>query len=502
MTHILNFSPGFLRAWAAFSVAFALVLSQGTARAQSNDTSSSGTGNSTSSTSGSTASGTVTTPDNGVSPDGTMPSPSGDARVPPPTSLLTGQPLWSTMSPLRWSHLSLLSLSATGIYDTNYSQSQQSVPGTEMGMISAIAAFSIRHNRSAIDLQYRPSIWYVNGHLNKDWSGHLVDLQTAFAITPRDTLVMSDRFRYTPSRNPLTDQGFSADFSNFLLTENPFLVQGTTALMNNFAVTLTHVIDGANRLEFQASQEFVKLTQPPITPQPQIICIPGLPFCIIEPGPPPKGPVVQVQPTLGLTAKWTHQFNARSSFNINYGFQRAWLRGTFEQDTEYNHIGAGYTRGLTESVTISLEAGPTFQQSVHIPGPSPLNSSVGLQGEADLFKRFRNGDAVLSVQRQYSFAGQFSDSAHTTIQGSVNQKFGTRWGVTGGASMIRQEFSQHSPTYGYTTWADVSYSLARSWSLFSGWRYLHLTNSAQGYAPRNSIYGGIRWGWSPEQPHD
>src|SRR5581483_9188056 len=139
-------------------------------------------------------------------------------------------------------------------------------------------------------------------------------------------------------------------------------------------------------------------------------------FCIIEPGPPPKGPVVQVQPTLGLTAKWTHQFNSRSSFNINYGFQRAWLRGTFEQDTESNHIGAGYTRGLTESVTISLEAGPTFQQSVRIPGPSPLNSSVGLQGSADIFKPFGTGTPLFSFQRGTSFGGQFSAPAHKTFK--------------------------------------------------------------------------------------
>src|SRR5579864_6400936 len=504
MTHLLSFSPRFLRAWAAFSVVLLLVLSQGNARAQSSDSSSgsSGAASTSASPSGGTATGSVTTPDGGVSPDGTMPSPSSEARVPPPTSLQTGQPLWSAVSPLRWSHLSLLSLSASGIYDSNYESSKQSVPGTELGMIQAIAAFSIRHNRSALDLQYRPSLWYVNGHLNKDWAGHLLDLQTSFAITPRDTLTFADQFHYTPSRNPLTDQGFSADFTNFMLLQNPFLLQGTTALINNFSGTLTHVIDGSNQLVFQGAQQFVRLTQPPVTPQPNILCIPGLPFCIIEPGPPPKGEVLQVQPSMNLTGKWIHQFDARSNFSLNYGFQKTWLRGTYEMNTQSHHFGAGYSRGLTETVMLTLEGGPTWFQSQPLANAtSRPSSNVGLQGEASIFKRLRRGGIVASIQRQYNFAGQFSDAAHTTIMGSIDQHLTTKFGVDGGADVIRQEFSNHSPDYGYTAWGGVTYNLSRSWSVFSRYNYLHLTGSAQGYAPRSSAYGGIRWGWSPDQPN-
>src|SRR5579884_3735667 len=199
MTPIFSICPGFLRAWAAFSVAFVLVLAQGTARAQTNDTSSSGSsGASSTSTSGSTPSGAVTTPAGGVAPDGTMESPSGEARVPPPTSIETGQPLWSAISPVRWGHLSLLSASASAVYDSNFQLAQQGSPAqsSEVGFLQFVAAFSIRKNRYSVDLQYMPSLWYTNSHLSKNWYGNDVSFHTGFALSPRDTLTITDTFHY------------------------------------------------------------------------------------------------------------------------------------------------------------------------------------------------------------------------------------------------------------------------------------------------------------------
>ncbi len=501
MTPIFSICPGFLRAWAAFSVAFVLVLAQGTARAQTNDTSSSGSsGASSTSTSGSTPSGAVTTPAGGVAPDGTMESPSGEARVPPPTSIETGQPLWSAISPLRWGRLSLLSASASAVYDSNFQLAQQGSPAqsSEVGFLQFVAAFSIRKNRYSVDLQYMPSLWYTNSHLSKNWYGNDVSFHTGFALSPRDTLTITDTFHYLPAGSPLNGMGFSANFTNFLLLENPFLAQGTKSLFNTLTGDLEHVIDSRNRVNFTVTQGYYSLTAPPFTPKPNIICLPGLPFCFVQPGPPPKAAYTQSRPSLNLSAMWTHQFDSRNTLTVNYSFERDWLRGTFESDTEFQHIGVGYIRNVTPSVTASFEGGPTFSASKPIPGR--VHNTVGLSGTASIFKTFHyGGGLVASVNRSYSFAGVFSDSAHTSFNLGYSQRVHTKWNFNVGDSYLIQEFSNAPRTYGYTAWAGSNYSLSRSWSVFSGLNYFRTTGSVIGYAPRTSVYGGIRWGWSPEQ---
>lgn len=495
------------RALTRIAVVLALLL--GTAWAQSNDSSSTSSGNSSTGSSGSgsanggSASGTVSATGSETATDGTSESASSDARVPPPTSLQTGQPLLSAISPLRWGHLSLLSASATGIYDGNYqlAQTSSAAQGTEIGMLQLMADFSIRKNRSALDLQYRPSLWYTNGHLNKDWYGHEILFQTSYALTPRDTLTITDHFRYTPQYNPLTAAGFSADFTNFLLAQNPFLAQGTKSLVNNFDAGIEHLIDARNHLDFQVRQDYISVTAPPITPKPQIICFPGLPFCFIKPGPVPKGPLEQRRPSLGFLGTWTHRFDDRNTLTLNYSFERDWFLGTYESNVDFQHIGAGYTRIMTPTVTISLEGGPTFysSQPITASGAGHVHNTVGLQGVASIFKRFLSGGVVASVARNYQFTGLYSDYFNTTFNLSVEQRFRKKFGVSIGSSYVIQQFSAAPSVHGYTTWADTDYQLARSWAVFSGVHYLHTAGAIYGYAPRTSVFGGVRWSWAPER---
>src|SRR5690242_6517264 len=216
MTRIPNISAGHaLRALAVACLTSMLILSQGTAWAQSGDTGTSSSGSSAPAASGGdTASSSDTGP---KVVEGTAP----EARIPPPTSLDTGQPLWSSISPLRWSHLSLLSASFVNIYDTNYNLGQQSSSSSNVQMFQATAAFSLHHNRSALDVQWQPSFWYANSTFNRNLTGNLLDLQTSYAFSAKTTLTANDRFSYIPGLSPLSQGGLSANYSNLLLLLNP-----------------------------------------------------------------------------------------------------------------------------------------------------------------------------------------------------------------------------------------------------------------------------------------
>jgi hypothetical protein len=498
MTRIPNISAGHaLRALALACLTSILVLSQGIAWAQSGDTGSSSSGSTTSSgTSAPAASGgdTATSSDTGPKVvEGTAP----EARIPPATSLDTGQPLWSSISPLRWSHLSLLSASFVNIYDTNYNLGQNSASSSNVQMFQATAAFSIHHNRSALDVQWQPSFWYANSTFNHNLTGNLLDLQTSYAFSAKTTLTATDRFSYIPGLSPLSQGGLSANYSNLLLLLNPFLAQGTKELINNFGVTVDHVIDGQNHLTFNAAQDFVRLSSPPVTPKPQIICLPGLPFCFIEPGPPPKAALLQVRPSINAGVTWSHQPDARNTYKLIYNVDREFLRGTFENDTLYHHIGFGYNRMMTERTSIALEAGPTFSQSRSLPDEIVRNH-IAATGSATLFHTFSNGGFAISAERSYNFSGLFSDSANTRVDFTITRSLTRKWQLAGGASYIRQEFSFASPAHGTTENVRVSYPLKRSISVFASYYYLRTGGSTQPTAPRSSVSGGISWSWVPE----
>src|SRR5581483_7612870 len=394
MTRIPNISAGHaLRALAVACLTSMLILSQGTAWAQSGDTGTSSSGSSAPAASG----GDTASPSGDSGPkvvEGTAP----EARIPPPTSLDTGQPMWSSISPLRWSHLSLLSASFVNIYDTNYNLGQQSSSSSNVQMFQATAAFSIHHNRSALDVQWQPSFWYANSTFNRNLSGNLLDLQTSYALSAKTTLTANDRFSYIPGLSPLSQGGLSANYSNLLLLLNPYLAEGTKQLINNFGLTVDHLIDGQNHLTFNASQSFVRMSSPPITPKPQIICLPGLPFCFFKPGPPPKAALLQVRPSVNAGVTWTHQPDARNTYKLIYTIDREFLRGSFENDTLYHHLGLGYNRMLTERTTIGLEGGPTFSQSRSLP-QEVVQNHIAATGSITLFHTFSNGGFALSAER-------------------------------------------------------------------------------------------------------
>lgn len=429
-----------------------------------------------------------------------MESPSGEARIPPPTSLQTGQPLWSAISPLRWGHLSLLSASFVNVYDTNYNLGQQSASSSNVEMLSGIAAFSIRKNRSSVDLQWRPEMWYANSRLNKNFLGNMLDFQTSYAFSARTTMTVIDRFNYTPELSPLSQGGLSANYTNLLLLLNPFLATGTKQLINNLGVTVEHVVDGQNKLSFTGTQAFVRLSQPPFTPPPKIVCLPGLPFCFIQPGPPPKGPLLQERPTLEGGVTWTHQADARNTYKVLYNVDREWLRGTYEADTLYHHIGLGYDRMLTEKTSLNLEGGPTFSQSRSQPSDVVTNH-VAATGSITLFHSFQQGGLALSAARSYNFSGLFSDSANTRLDFTVTRMLTRKWELAGGASYIRQEFSFASPANGTTEFVTSNYRLTRMLSFFSAYYYLRTAGSIQPMAPRQSISAGVSWSWSPDMNH-
>ncbi|HZU45355.1 MAG TPA: hypothetical protein VE994_21940 [Terriglobales bacterium] len=501
MTLIPNFvALGTLRSVALACVASALIFSPGQTWAQSSDSSSSSssTSGSSSTTTSTPASGTATgTAASGGPTDQTMDSPSGEARVPPPTSLSTGQPLWSAISPLRLGRLSLLSASFVDIYDTNYNLAQGSGSGSNVEEFSGLVAYSIRKNRSSLDLQWQPSFWYANSTFSRNLAGNLLSFQTSYAFSARTSMTLVDRFSYIPRLSPLSSGGLSANYTNFLLLLNPYLATGTKQIINNMGVTVEHIIDGQNRLTFVISQDFVRLSEPPITPKPQIICLPGLPFCFIKPGPPPKGPILQERPTISAGVTLTHQADARNTYKLIYNIDREFLRGTFEEDTLYHHIGLGYDRALTDRTSLRLEAGPTIAQARSLP-QRVVTTSVNATGSASLFHAFQEGGVALSVSRSYDFSGQFSDSANTRVDGTINRNVGKKWEFSGGASYVRQEYSFASPSNGTTEFARASYKLTRSVSFFTGYYYIHFGGTSQALAPRHSISGGVTWSWSPD----
>lgn len=489
-----------MRTLAVVCLLSALIFSQGPAWAQSSDSSSSTS--TTSTTSSTPASGQTTsgTPAAGGAADQTIESPSGEARIPPPTSLQTGQPLWSAISPLRWGHLSLLSASFVNVYDTNYNLGQQSGSSSNVEMLSGIAAFSIRKNRSALDLQWQPSLWYANSTFNRNLLGNLLDFQTSYAFSARTSMTIVDRFSYIPELSPLSQGGLSANYTNFLLLLNPFLATGTKQIINNLGTTVEHVLDGQNRLTFTGNLNFVRLTSPPFTPKPQIICLPGLPICFFKPGPPPTGPILQERPSIMGGITWTHQADARNTYKVIYNIDREFLRGTFENDTLYHHIGFGYDRMLTPKTSISMEGGPTVSQTRSLPS-DVVTTHIAATGSVTLFHSFEKGGIALSAARSYNFSGLFSDSANTRVDATITRALSRNWEISGGASYIRQEFSFASPANGTTEFVHTSYRLTRMVSVFTGYYYLRTAGSSQPYAPRSSLSAGVSWSWSPEMSH-
>jgi AMIN domain-containing protein len=401
-------------------------------------------------------------------------------------NLETGLPLRSVVSPLRWGHLSLLSVTAFTAYDINYQLQgvQQASLGSQLTVLQGLLIYSIQRTRWSLDFQYHPFLWFSKQTTHTDFAGHAVDFQTGHNVGRQWRLNVSDSYHYLPAVANSFGSPFSVDFSSNAATSNAFLSTGRKVWGNNANITMDRVLDERSKLSFTFADSYIRISGGPTN----------------QPGTTSFGTQDQQQHDYGPGVTWSRQWNSRNTISLRYNYQRRTSPGS-TGSTDFQRAAVGYTRVLKPSLTAMLQVGPGWS-SGSTTGVTRSHRRITLQGSAGLFKQFTHGGVALTFDRSNDFSGVISNSYNNRYNLAVSRRFYTRWNTELSASYLQQEFLGRRATTGELGFIQLSYLLTRNWSLFTSYRYFTTSTASVNnklFGPQQIVVAGIRWAWEPEK---
>src|SRR5262249_29475473 len=154
----------------------------------------------------------------------------------PATNLATGAVLTTTRSPFRWGNLSVLSIDALQVFDSNYLFLKNNPVPVHAGAVRGLFVYAIKTGRSNWSLQYRPQLWASGDDTQIDYASHMVDFHTFRYLSSQWAINISDQFASVPDRGRLEQIGFSSDYNSSVTTKNPFLSTGRRLLTNSIGI--------------------------------------------------------------------------------------------------------------------------------------------------------------------------------------------------------------------------------------------------------------------------
>lgn len=403
------------------------------------------------------------------------------SQLPTATNLETGLPLRTTMSPLHWGRLSLLSFTAFEGYDTNL-QLQPTASASSLTALQFLAIYSIQRARTSFNLQYRPYVWFTQHTTYKDFAANSLDLDTSHNFGHAWIMTLADSFRYSPELANQLGGAFSPDYQTATSTNSPFLALQRKYWTNAANIGLDHQLSQRSHLVFNLTDNFVRMwngTNGQTLPEPI--------------------PTTNEQNTYGGGLTWTRDWSRKNMVRLSYDYRRqqtSYLYG----NTNYHTFDVGYTRILKPTLTFTIQGGPGFWSGQAVGSGSNFRRTTA-QGSVSLFQAFHGGGIAFSASRNANYSGVFSNSLNNRYEVSLTKHFFRRWNATATGSYIQQEFVGRPTTTGELAWGQMAYRLTHMWSIFGGYQYYHTVNGLLPYAPQHFASLGIRWAWEPELDH-
>jgi hypothetical protein len=400
----------------------------------------------------------------------------------PTTNLATGTVLTTTKSPFRWGNLSVLSVDALQVFDSNYLFLKNNPISIQAGAVRALVVYAIKTGKSSFSIQYRPQVWASADATQFDYASHMLDFHTFRYLTSTWAFNISDQFSYVPDRGRLEQVGFSSDYTTSSSSQNPFLSTGQRLMTNSFGISADHSLTARDRMEFLVRHQYIRLS--------------SANDGITNPAPLPTGVLTQQQ-TIGGEIGWTHTWRRDNEFGIKYAYDREYFQD-FASTAQLNGVVFGFSRRLRPSLLLRVGGGPAFLQPAKPTGAVLSPATVRTyQASAALFKTFGRSGLTLSYARSNNFTGQITSNLNDRFDVTYSQHWNRRIDTTIGGAYVRQALTP-SLLYGKSAWSEVDYRLSRSWSFYGTYSYLTQNGGGLPYGPRYLVTSGIRWSWDTE----
>jgi hypothetical protein len=382
--------------------------------------------------------------------------------------------------PLRWGHLSNLSVESFYAYDSNLNFSANNPRPADEEATRLIADYSIGSERLGLDVQYRPFLAISKDRQRYNFAASYLNFHVFRRLSARWTFSFHDTFQYEPDVALFINPTITPNFSTGQIIQASLLGNGLTELRNNDFSSATYHLARHDNISFHGQYNYIdQRNNPDIGP-----FVSNVVF-------------FRTETSAGGGAGWTHSFSADHEFGISYNYDLQLLGGLTGQ-AQYHSIIGRYKQKIRPTILLELSLGPSLQ----IPGNN-LRERKTLVGHALLLRTFRESSIGLQYVRGYDYVGVITDSYHDRYDAVYARNFGRTWGYAVGAAYIQTHATgsslRDSVIEGRTVWGRVSYYLTPHWTIFTSLTNSVFAGGPTPYASRYFFMVGAKWSYGGDK---
>lgn len=375
--------------------------------------------------------------------------------------------LMPSLSPLRWGPFYVGYAQFAEILDQGNSFTNQGDFDAVASQLSAEIVFDKAVRNARIAVQYVPRMTILNGQVLGDFVNQDTAADMTFALTPRLSLSIGDRFTYYRSKNSFADIFLSADPISGATFQNDFIEAPASWLSN--------AVNAAFGYQLSARTRFT------VTPSYTYATTSGEAAAATFPS----------VNEFGVAALVTHDLTARSNVSINYVEQTDILSGS-SYKTIYQSLEGGYSHSFNGGwsfsgsfgfITANFQGGRNWSES----------------GSGSAVKAFRRSRAAVTYYRGHTYSGYISQGFSDRIDASYQLYIGRRWTMGGGVGYLRDVITANG-IWGKYGEGNVSFGLTPTLSLFGSYVYKWQRGDNITVFSGNTNYLRCGIQWTPRQP--
>jgi hypothetical protein len=400
-------------------------------------------------------------------------NPSGDsASVDNPVVVTTTMPevrqisgagfLTPSISPLRWGPLYVGYAQFAQILSEGNSFTGQGSFQNTASQFAADIVLDKQFRRAHVALQYVPRMMILDGNVYGNFANQDTGANIVFAITPRFTLDLGDRFVYYRSSNSFADIFLSSDPVSGTTLQRDFIESPASWLSNSASASFAYAISARTHITVTPTYIYDRTSG-----QATATTIPNV-------------------QEYGVNVSVSHDLTARSSVNALYTEQTDVFPG-ISHKTVYQTLLGGYSHSWT--------GGWNFSGSLGFTTASLQSGRIWSEaGSLSVSKAFRRSRVAVAYYRGHSFAGYISQDFSDRVDMTYQQYVGRRWTLGGGVGYFRNVVTGNGVWAKYGE-ANLSFGLTSTLSLFGSYVYKwqRSENLSVYSGDTNYLRCGIQW---------
>jgi hypothetical protein len=370
--------------------------------------------------------------------------------------------LTESFSPVRLGPLYVSYAQFAQIFDRGSSFNGSGTFQSAASQFSAGIVLDKRFRKFHVAFQYIPRLTILNGRVLNDFLNQDVGADIVFALSPRLTLDLGDRFVYYRSRNAFADIFLSSDLTTGATLQKDFIESPASWLSNSVNASFTYLLSARTKIR--------------ITPNYLYATTSGQATATTFPS----------AQQFGLSAAVQHELTPRSNVSAMYTDQTDSIQGVSSRST-YQTMEAGYSHSFNGGwnfagsfglITATLQSGRTWSEA----------------GSASVAKGFRRSRAALAYYRGHTFSGYITQNLSDRIDGSYQQYIGRRWTLGGGGGYFRNVATTNGIWAKYVE-GNTSFGLTSTLSVFGTYvrKWQHGDNIAVFSGDTDYLRFGIQW---------